>query len=124
MSEIPGPLSAIGLPIADSISQFKAAPPQQRQLIIVGLAASGQLAAVSVNPQTIVPFGRPQMMPATVTMGRSSALTRSFDILPNGRFIGFVPAVDENESSGAASAQEIRVVLNWFDELKRLVPTP
>jgi hypothetical protein len=41
MSEIPGPLSAIGVPIADSISQFKAAPPQQRQLILVGLAASG-----------------------------------------------------------------------------------
>jgi hypothetical protein len=95
--------------------------PDGRELIYVGLAASGQLVAVSVSPQTIVPFGRPQMMPAAVTMGRSSGLTRAFDMLPNGRFIGLVPAVDENESS-AGPSQELRVILNWHDELKRIVP--
>jgi Tol biopolymer transport system component len=96
--------------------------PDGKELIFVGLAASGQLAAVSVSPRTIVPFGRPQLFPAAVTMGRASGLTRAFDVLPNGRFIGLVPAADESEST-AASTQEIRVVLNWSDELKRLVPT-
>ena len=32
--------------------------PDGKELIYVGLAASGQLAAVSVSPQTMVPFGR------------------------------------------------------------------
>jgi serine/threonine-protein kinase len=94
--------------------------PDGRELIYVGLAASGQLAAVSVSPRTIVPFGRPQMLPSAVTMGRASGLPRAFDMLPNGRFIGLVPALDENEP--ALRSQELRVVLNWLDELVRLVP--
>jgi hypothetical protein len=60
------------------------------------------------------------MLPSAVTMGRASGLTRAFDMLPNGRFIGLVPALDENEP--ALRSQELRVVLNWLDELVRLVP--
>lgn len=86
------------------------------------LAASGQLAAVSVTPRTIVPFGTPKLLPAVVTMGRTSGMTRGFDILPDGRFIGAVPMTDENETNNATSTREMRVVLNWLDELNRLVP--
>ena len=96
--------------------------PDGKELIYVPLAASGQLAAVSVTPQTIVPFGSPKLLPAVVTMARTSGLTRSFDILPDGRFIGAVQMSDENEANNAASTREMRVVLNWLDELNRLVP--
>ena len=87
------------------------------------LAASGQLATVGVTPKTIVPFGSPKMLPAVVTMGRTSGLTRSFDVLADGRFIGAVQVTDENESnSNTTNSREMRVVLSWLDELKRLVP--
>lgn len=49
-------------------------------------------------------------------------MTRGFDILPDGRFIGAVPMTDENETNNATSTREMRVVLNWLDELNRLVP--
>jgi hypothetical protein len=50
MSESPGLFSAVAVPIADSFSQFRAAPPQQRQFIIVGLAASGLSWCVYLAP--------------------------------------------------------------------------
>ena len=37
-----------------------------------------------------------------------------YDVVPDGRFLMGVPSEPES--------QEFRVVLNWFDELKRLVP--
>jgi hypothetical protein len=46
--------------------------------------------------------------------------TRPFDVLPDGRFVGV--AVAGQNQGGLPSQGEIRVVLNWFDELRRLVP--
>jgi hypothetical protein len=40
MSEIPGPLSAIGVPIADANAQRRAKPPHEKKLAIIGFAAS------------------------------------------------------------------------------------
>jgi hypothetical protein len=61
MSEIPGPLSAIGVPLADSFSQFRAAPPQQKQFIIVGLAASGFSWCVYLAPWFAGPVWQARM---------------------------------------------------------------
>ena len=41
----------------------------------------------------------------------------NYDVAPDGRFV----MIRVEESSGAT--QQIIVVLNWFEELKRLVPT-
>ena len=41
----------------------------------------------------------------------------SYDLAPDGRFLLVKP--EEH-----AYVSEINVVLNWFDELQRLVPTP
>jgi hypothetical protein len=49
-------------------------------------------------------------------------LTRAFDVLPDGRFVGLVSGSAEDISAESASP-EIRVVQNWTEELKRLVPT-
>jgi hypothetical protein len=40
-------------------------------------------------------------------------------VLPNGRFVG--PGAANADESGATNA-EVRLVFNWFEELKRLVP--
>jgi hypothetical protein len=40
-------------------------------------------------------------------------------VLPDGRFITLLP----DESGPAGVRPELRVILNRFDELKRLVPT-
>ena len=43
---------------------------------------------------------------------------RNFDITPDGKLLGVVSPVEP----GALGAPEIDVVLNWFEEVKRLVP--
>ena len=96
--------------------------PDGRELIYVPSAASGRLAIVSVSTRAGMIFGPPQTIPAAVTLSRTSGLTRMFDVLPDGRFIGLVAGAETSESRDAES-QEIRVVLNWYDQLKRLVPT-
>jgi len=40
----------------------------------------------------------------------------SYDVAPDGRFLVLKPEYDDSE------VRELHVVLNWFDELKRLVP--
>jgi hypothetical protein len=48
-------------------------------------------------------------------------MTRAFDTLPDGKFIGPVSASEQDSISGGIQL-EMRVVLNWFEELKARVP--
>ena len=41
----------------------------------------------------------------------------SWDLAPDGRFLVIKPSADDSDPS------ELRIVLNWFEELERLVPT-
>jgi hypothetical protein len=45
---------------------------------------------------------------------------RAYDIAPDGRFLILRSSQAE---AGIAAAPEIVVVQNWFEELKRIVPT-
>jgi serine/threonine-protein kinase len=80
-----------------------------------------RLVAVDVRTQPIFSAGKPVALPIEALF--LSALHRNYDIMPDGKqFVVITPAgasVDSNPSS----AQQINVVLNWFEELKRLVPT-
>jgi serine/threonine protein kinase len=95
--------------------------PKGNALFYVPSAASGLLAAVSVTTQPGVMFGPPASLPARVTGSVLSNQARAYDILPDGRFVGLVGATDTDASDAAFSGQ-MRVVLNWFEELKRRVP--
>ncbi len=95
--------------------------PKGTELYYVPSAASGRLAAVNITTAGGITFGSPGSLPATVTGLRTSSLTRAYDILPDGRFVGLVSA--SGQESTAAAAPQIRVVLNWFEELKQRVPT-
>lgn len=94
--------------------------PAGTELFFVPSAAYGRLAVVSITTPDVT-FGSPVTLPARVTLDRTSAETRAYDILPDGRFIGLVPA-SETESSGKTVTQ-FRLVLNWIEELKQRVPT-
>ena len=46
---------------------------------------------------------------------------RTFDLIRDQRIVGVVDAASPESSSNAQP--EVRIVMNWFEELKRLVPT-
>jgi len=50
---------------------------------------------------------------------------RDYDIMPDGERFGMVFPSDQPESPAEGpSRDQINVVLNWTEELKRLVPVP
>jgi hypothetical protein len=51
--------------------------------------------------------------------GLSDRYRPNYDVMPDGRFV-MVKAVGRE---GEEDPTQINVVLNWFEELKRLVPT-
>jgi serine/threonine-protein kinase len=95
--------------------------PKGDELFYVPSAASGLLTAVRVTTQPGIVFGSATSLPARVTASRLSNEARAHDILPDGRFVGFVGATD-TDAPDALQAGQMRVVLNWFEELKQRVP--
>lgn len=65
--------------------------------------------------------------PVAVPRGFGSAVPfqpRTFDVMPDGRIVGVVPAGQSQSGPPAPiQVQQIQVVLNWFEELKSKVPT-
>jgi hypothetical protein len=47
-------------------------------------------------------------------------MTRAYDVMPDGRFIGIVSAGESQD----VPRNEVRVVLNWLEELKQRLPVP
>jgi serine/threonine-protein kinase len=89
------------------------------ELIFVPSAASGLLAIVTFATQPAVTFGSPVTLQARVTGSRTSGARRAYDVLPDGRFVGLV---EPSEPVSSVTSTQIRVVLNWFEELKQRVP--
>jgi Tol biopolymer transport system component len=90
------------------------------ELFYVASAVSGELAAVPVSSRAGMTFGTPAALPFLVNAGRLSVSTRAFDVLPDGTFVGVVA---EASADRPGMITDIRIVLNWHEELKRLVPT-
>ena len=85
--------------------------------------ASGPRPLVFVDVRTTpsISFGSPMELPLSVprpTLFSNAA--RGYDILPDGRILVVSPD-DQNPVEGVRGAA-IHVVLNWHEELKRLVP--
>ncbi len=94
--------------------------PDGRELMYVPAAASGQLATVRVTAHDGLTFGAPVTSPFRITANHLITQTRAYDVLPDGRFVGLIDA-SEPDGSLANGTSEIRVVLNWFEELKARV---
>jgi serine/threonine-protein kinase len=97
------------------------------ELFYIGGTATGQLVAAPVTTNAGFRFETPTQFPFGLMAGRLSPGTRAFDVLPDGRFVGLVSGgVNSQTGVGAVGAAigntEMRITLNWFEELKRLMP--
>ena len=79
--------------------------------------------AVSVTTEPPFVFGDPVPLRKSFELGPSSR-PRNYDIVQRGRFAGrFVGLIQVGQAeSSTPIASQIQVVLNWTEELKRLVP--
>ena len=90
--------------------------PDGRELLYV--PRLGGFEAVSVTMRPAFAFGYAVPVPRKFNPG-APPVRALYDITPDGRFVGVVPVGD---SGAIYSAAQIEVVLNWLEELKRLVP--
>ena len=117
------PFPATGVPYQvpkARIDYHPAWSPDGKSLFFIA-AAPQPLFVVNVNTQPSVSFGVPAELPPTIPRpSRLSGSTRGYDILPDGRILSLVPI--DQDSTGGTVQSEIRVVVNWIEELKRMVP--
>ena len=76
----------------------------------------GDLFAVSFDAATEPPVGRPSRLIDGGPYRASGGTSRYYDVSPDGGHFAMLPL-------GIRSLRELRVVLNWFEELKERVPT-
>jgi len=81
---------------------------------------SGRLSVVGVRTRPTLTFGRAVSLPSVPIQPRLSTNVRDYDVLPDGRILSTVNQSDQKGS--ATNTPQIRVVLNWFEELKQRVP--
>jgi eukaryotic-like serine/threonine-protein kinase len=79
----------------------------------------GGFESVSVTTQPTFTFGNPVAAPRPFG-GASPSVRRLYDITPDGKFVGLVPA---GQSDSGTTAPTIQVVVNWTEELKARIPT-
>ncbi len=78
-----------------------------------------QMLAVPIQVGTTLIAGRPQVL-FEIEMLPASGGSRPYDMTPDGRFL-IIRSAQAEGAGGTVS--NINVVQNWFEELKRLVPT-
>jgi serine/threonine-protein kinase len=88
--------------------------------LVYGTGAGPVFQAVSITTHPSFAIGNPVPIPRGFVRGNPD--NRDFDILPDGR--RFVVVVDADDVTGGTfGGPEFVVVVNWAEELKRLVPT-
>ncbi len=117
------PFPATGVPFQvpkGRIDYHPAWSPDGKSLFFIA-SAPQPLVVVDVNTQRSVTFGVPAELPRTIPRpSRFSGSARGYDVLPDGRVLSLVPV--DQDSTGGTIQSEIRVVVNWIEELKRMVP--
>ena len=113
--------SLIRVPAGSGKSRRKAARSQcgirnGRELFY---RSGNKMMAVDITTQPSFAAGKPRMLFEGKVRTESGTTFANYDVSPDGqRFLMLKPA----EQAQAAPTQ-INVVLNWFEELKRRVPT-
>ena len=87
------------------------------ELELFFVPAPGQFMAVTVRTQPTFAFTNPVTVPRRFIVAFPGN-PRPYDVLPDGRFV----TVGAASEPGDQRAPHIQVVLNWHEELKRLVP--
>ena len=92
--------------------------PDGRELLYN--ASPNRFESVSVRTTPVFAFGNP--VPITKRFTNNPPWTRrGYDLMPSGEFLALIP-VGQGETAVAVTPP-ILFVLNWHEELKRLVPT-
>jgi eukaryotic-like serine/threonine-protein kinase len=95
--------------------------PKGLELVYVPSASGGEMSAVALKADSGIAFAAPTNFAATLTAQRTSGFVRAWDILPDGRLVGPLNAAGPDATGGS---DELRVVINWFEELKKRAPLP
>ena len=90
-----------------------------REIFYVPTIVDDALVAVGVQFAGSPSFGAPTPLTGVPEPDITVENHRGYDVLPDGRFITLLP----EEGGPAGGRPELRLILNSFDELKRLVPT-
>ena len=115
---VPGLRSPVSAPLRSLRARHAAALVSGRKGTVLQ-PGPGRFAWVSVTTRPTLTFGNPEAVPRPFQTGPRTE-RRMFDITPGGKFVGLIQA--GQTESGAPIAPQLQVVLNWFEELKRLVP--
>ena len=91
-------------------------PDSNRLFFVPG--ASSDFFSVEFKRRPGISFGNPKALSNVPRPGTLSNEPRNYDVLPDGRFICSVSELDR----WALGFRDIRVVINWFEDLRRLVP--
>ena len=113
LSRIGPPLLVQGPP---SVAHKPVWWPDGRELLYV--PRLGGFEAVNVTTRPTFAFGSAFPVPRRFNPGAPS-VRALYDITPTGGFVGVIPVGD---SGAIYSASQVQVVLNWLEELRRLVP--
>jgi Tol biopolymer transport system component len=95
--------------------------PKGNELFYVQ-GAGAPLVAVRVDWTSALQFRTVQSLPGAIVGRRLSSSTRAFDVMPDGRFVGLLGESAAELEARESVPREVRIVLNWFEDLKRLVP--
>jgi Tol biopolymer transport system component len=85
---------------------------------IVFVPNFGRLGLIRISITPTLTFGAPSYMSRPFNEKLGPTIGKNYDVTPDGRFVGLAAP---GEAQG--SNNQIAVVLNWGEELKRLVPT-
>ena len=80
-----------------------------------------QHALFSVSTETEPPFGNPEVLFAGPYLSAGGAGGHTYDVSPDGDRFLMLKVIGEEDGM---AEPHINVVLNWFEELERLAPTP
>jgi serine/threonine-protein kinase len=84
--------------------------------------ATNQIFVVDVHTESGLTFGKPTLIPIEGTI--QPVAQRNYDVMPDGnQLLVVLPAATVRGNPAARPAQQINIVLNWFEELKARVPT-
>jgi len=81
--------------------------------------STGEFFATTVTSDSTFTFSAPRQLPVGFAERESNSSPTNHDITPEGLFIGVIAA----ERPEGALKPQLNLVLNWFEDLRRLMPT-
>ena len=86
-------------------------------------SALNRFVVVDIRAEQGLTLGAPVTLPIDDAI--HPLTQRNYDVTPDGKQLLIVlPAQTAQTATGRRAPVQINIVLNWFEELKRLVPTP